>query len=107
MTLSQCCDAILLPDLDPEESHSWQDVADATLVCEVCGEPEQPLRGSGCCDPKLLYVTVINVPGSIYNRTIKKGKRMFFEDIINEEVIATLTPSQIDEIMAILEKAGY
>lgn len=32
---------------------------------------------------------------------------MFFEDIINEEVLATLTPSQIDEIMAILEKAGY
>ena len=67
----------------------------------------QPLRGSGSFDLKLLYVTIINVRGSIYNRTIKKGKRMFFEDIINEEVIATLTPSQIDEIMAILEKAGY
>jgi hypothetical protein len=40
MTLSQCCNAELMADLDSEESHSWQDVANATLVCEVCGEPE-------------------------------------------------------------------
>ena len=32
---------------------------------------------------------------------------MFFEDVINEEAIDALTPSQIEQIMAILEKAGY
>ena len=46
MTLSQCCDAELMPDLDSEESHSWEDVANANLVCEVCGESEQTLRGA-------------------------------------------------------------
>jgi uncharacterized protein (DUF1778 family) len=32
---------------------------------------------------------------------------MFLEDIINEEVIATLSEAQLNEILAILEKAGY
>jgi hypothetical protein len=32
---------------------------------------------------------------------------MFFEDVISEDAINALTPSQIEEIMAILEKAGY
>lgn len=39
--LSKCCEATLFPDLDPEKSHSWQDVADATLVCEVCGKSNE------------------------------------------------------------------
>lgn len=32
---------------------------------------------------------------------------MFLEDIINEEVIETLSEAQLNEILAILEKAGY
>jgi hypothetical protein len=32
---------------------------------------------------------------------------MLFEDVISEEAIEALTPNQIDEILAILEKAGY
>ena len=30
-----------------------------------------------------------------------------FEDVIDYEVIETLTKEQMDEILAILEKAGY
>jgi hypothetical protein len=43
----------------------------------------------------------------MYNGTIKKGNQMLFEDVISEEAINALTPSQIAEIEAILEKAGY
>lgn len=32
---------------------------------------------------------------------------MFLEDIINEEVIETLSEAQLNEILSILEKAGY
>ena len=32
---------------------------------------------------------------------------MLFENVISEEAIEALTPNQIDEILAILEKAGY
>jgi hypothetical protein len=48
-----------------------------------------------------------NVCGHLYNGTIKKGKQMLFEDVISEDAINALTPSQIAEIEAILEKAGY
>jgi hypothetical protein len=30
-----------------------------------------------------------------------------FENVINESAIESLTPEQADEILAILEKAGY
>jgi hypothetical protein len=30
-----------------------------------------------------------------------------FEDVINEEAIEALTPEQIEEALAILERAGY
>jgi hypothetical protein len=30
-----------------------------------------------------------------------------FENVINEDVIATLTNEELDEIIAMLEKAGY
>jgi hypothetical protein len=30
-----------------------------------------------------------------------------FENVINEEAIATLTEEQLNEILAMLEKAGY
>jgi NADH:ubiquinone oxidoreductase subunit E len=30
-----------------------------------------------------------------------------FENVINEDVIATLTEEQLNEILAMLEKAGY
>lgn len=36
--LSKCCNAVLMADLDPEESYSWEDVANAPMVCEVCGQ---------------------------------------------------------------------
>jgi hypothetical protein len=30
-----------------------------------------------------------------------------FDNVINEDVIATLTNEELDEIIAMLEKAGY
>jgi hypothetical protein len=36
--LSACCNAPLFPHLDEAESHSWEDVSNAPLVCEICGE---------------------------------------------------------------------
>lgn len=36
--LSKCCNAALLADLDYNEIHYWSDVAEAPLVCEICGE---------------------------------------------------------------------
>jgi NADH:ubiquinone oxidoreductase subunit E len=30
-----------------------------------------------------------------------------FDDVINEEAIQELTPEQIDQLLSILEKAGY
>jgi len=47
-----------------------------------------------------------NVGGWVYNRTIKKGKPMF-ENVINEDAIQELTPEQVDQLLSILEKAGY
>jgi hypothetical protein len=31
-----------MADLDSEKSHSWQDVAEAPLVCEICGKVDSP-----------------------------------------------------------------
>lgn len=53
-----------------------------------------------------LRVATYNVGGQMYNGTIKKGKPMF-ENVINESAIEALTPEQADEILSILEKAGY
>jgi NADH:ubiquinone oxidoreductase subunit E len=30
-----------------------------------------------------------------------------FDNVINEEVINELTPEQIDQLLSVLEKAGY
>jgi len=30
-----------------------------------------------------------------------------FDDVINEEAIQELTPEQVDQLLSILEKAGY
>jgi hypothetical protein len=42
----------------------------------------------------------------MYNGTIKKGKPMF-ENVINEDIIQELTTEQVDQLLSILEKAGY
>lgn len=30
-----------------------------------------------------------------------------FDDVINEEAIQELTPEQVDQVLSILERAGY
>ena len=47
-----------------------------------------------------------NVGGQVYNRTIKERGTMF-ENVINEDAIQELTPEQVDQLLSILEKAGY
>ena len=36
----------------------------------------------------------------------KKGNPMF-ENVINEDAIQELTPEQVEQVLSILEKAGY
>ena len=42
----------------------------------------------------------------MYNGNTRKGSPMF-ENAINEQAINELTPDQLDELLAIFEKAGY
>ena len=37
----------------------------------------------------------------------KKGKTPMFDNVINEEAIQELTPEQVEQVLSILEKAGY
>jgi len=37
----------------------------------------------------------------------KKEKTPMFENVINEDAIQELTPEQVDQLLSILEKAGY
>ena len=49
-----------------------------------------------------------NVGGREYNGFTKERKKpRMFDDVINEEAIQELTPEQVDQLLSILEKAGY
>ena len=51
--------------------------------------------------------TPYNVGGSRYNSNTPKERNTMFENVINEQAIADLTPEEAATIMDILEKAGY
>jgi hypothetical protein len=49
-----------------------------------------------------------NVSGGGYNRVTKEGENPeMFDDVINQDAIDKLTLTQLDELILMLEKAGY
>ena len=49
-----------------------------------------------------------NVVGWVYNRVTKERKNpRMFDNVINEDAIQELTPEQVEQVLSILEKAGY
>jgi hypothetical protein len=64
--------------------------------------PPNPLMAY---DIKKAFPNPHNVGGRVYNRGIER--KTMFDNVINDQAIQELTPEQVDQLLSILEKAGY
>jgi len=49
----------------------------------------------------------MSVVGAIIELRKKEGNPRMFDNVINEDAIQELTPEQVEQVLSILEKAGY
>lgn len=63
-------------------------------------------QGEKFCAKKI-QAGIMSVVGVIIELRKKEGNPRMFDNVINEDAIQELTPEQVEQVLSILEKAGY
>jgi hypothetical protein len=104
--VSKCCEAALMTDLDSDKDYFWSEVAEAPLVCEVCGlanESETPNNEEGTKMATQSLPTAIDVKiKSIVIQTLVAACEEITTKADKEE--RSLTDVEMASLLAMLAK---